>query len=112
MNDYKVLAVEVASGVSKGMNVLIPWITVAPSDTELPFTLRWHQFPLRPCFAMSTNKVQGQTLDFVGIYLPDNVFTHGQFYVAFSRVRRASAVAVYVNDKSGFTKNIVHKIVL
>ena len=81
-------------------------------DTDLPFTLRRRQFPVRPCFAMSTNKAQGQTLEFVGIYLPDHVFTHGQLYVAFSRVTRSSAVAVYVNNKEGFTKNIVYNEVL
>ena len=64
-----------------------------------------------PCFAMSTNKAQGQTLDFVGIYLADNVFTHGQLYVAFSRAQSLFAVAVYVRDK-GFTKNIVYQEVL
>ena len=36
----KVLEVEIASGVNKGNHVLIPQITIAPSDTELPFTLR------------------------------------------------------------------------
>ena len=107
-----VLEVEIASGVNKGKCVLIPRITIAPSDTELPFTLRRLQFPVRSCFAMSTNKAQGQTLEFVGIYLPDHVFTHGQLYIAFSRVQSSSAVAVYMNNEEGFTKNIVYKEVL
>ena len=51
-------------------------------------------------------------LDFVGIYLPQDVFTHGQLYVAFSRVQSSSAVAVYINNKDGFTKNIVYQEVL
>ena len=51
-------------------------------------------------------------LDFVGIYLPEDVFTHGQLYVAFSRVQSSSAVAVYINNKDGFTKNIVYQEVL
>ena len=108
----RVLQVEVAIGVNKGKSVLIPRITIAPSDTELPFTLRRHQFPVRPCFAMSANKAQGQTLDFVGIYLPDHVFTHGQLHVAFSRVQSPQAVAVYVNNTQGYTKNIVYHEVL
>ena len=103
-----VLEAEIASGVNRGKSVLIPRIMIIPSDTDLPFTLRRHQFPIRPCFAMSTNKAQGQTLEFVGIYLPDDVFTHGQLYVVFSRVQQFSAVAVYVNNIR-FTRNIVYK---
>ena len=36
----KVLEEEIASGVNKGKCVLLPRITIAPSDTELPFTLK------------------------------------------------------------------------
>ena len=36
------------------------------------------QFPIRLCFAMTINKAQGQTLDFVGVYLKEPVFSHGQ----------------------------------
>ena len=100
----KVIEVEVATGVNKGNHVLLPRITIAPSDTELPFTLKRWQFPIRPCFAMSTNKAQGQTLDFVGVYLPEDVFTHGQLYVALSRVRSSNSVAVFANNDNGFTK--------
>ena len=101
----RVVEVEISSRVNRGNCILIPHITIGPSDTELPFTLK-HQFPLRPCFAMSTNKAQGQTLQFVGIYLPDYVFTHGQLYVAFSRVMDPSALAVCLNNPEGFTRNI------
>ena len=103
---------EIATGVNKGSHVLLPRITIAPSDTELPFTLQRHQFPIRPCFAMSTNKAQGQTLDYVGVYLPEDVFTHGQLYVALSRVHTVKSVAIYVNNSNGYTKNIVFKEVL
>ena len=61
---------------------------------------------------MSANKAQGQTLQFVGIYLPDHVFTHGQLYVAFSRVMDPSALAVCLNNPDGFTRNIVFPEVL
>ena len=53
---------------------------------------------------MSTNKAQGQTLDFAGLHLPDHVFTHGELYVTFSRVRNSKSVAVHVNNKEGYTK--------
>ena len=62
----KVLEVEIACGVNKGKCFLLPRITLQPSDTELPFTLKKRQFPIRPCFAMSTNMSWGQTLDSAG----------------------------------------------
>ena len=108
----RVLEVEISTGVNRGNYILLPHITIAPSDTELPFILKRHQFPLCPCFAMSTNKAQGQTMEFVGIYLPDHMLTHGQLYVAFSRVTDPSALAVCLNNPDGFIRNIVFQEVL
>jgi hypothetical protein len=49
-----------------------------------------------PAFAMTINKAQGQTFKRVGVYLPDSVFTHGQLYVALSRVGNPDALKVMV----------------
>jgi hypothetical protein len=76
---------EVATGSNKGSRVLIPRITLTPSDPFLPFKLRRHQFPIRLSFAITINKSQGQTFDQLGLLLPQPVFSHGQLYVAFSK---------------------------
>ncbi|XP_015160603.1 uncharacterized protein [Solanum tuberosum] len=49
-------------------------------DEKLPLPFKRTQFPVRLCFAMTINKAQGQTLDFVGIYLRESVFSQGQLY--------------------------------
>ena len=46
-------------GTAKGEDVLIPRIPIIPSD--LPFSFKRLQFPVRPCFAMSINKSQGKS---------------------------------------------------
>jgi len=62
---------------------------------------------------MSINKAQGQTIPYMGLYLPNPVFTHGQLYVALSRVQSKDNILVLVKDgqidENTYTKNIVYK---
>jgi ATP-dependent exoDNAse (exonuclease V) alpha subunit len=66
--------------------VLIPRITFIPKPEEYPFEWQRRQFPVRPAFASTINKSQGQTMKQVGVWLRGPVFVHGQLYVACSRV--------------------------
>ena len=54
------------------------------------------QFPFRLAFAMTINKSQGQTFNRVGILLNNPVFSHGQLYVAASRVRNFDSLRILV----------------
>lgn len=113
----RVMEAQIMIGRNKGKRVFIPRITLTPSDSGLPFDLKRRQFPVKPAFAMSINKSQGQTLDFVGLDLSRDVFTHGQLYVAISRVRSFHSISVLPDPSSSdgqnfFTDNIVYREVL
>ena len=76
-----------------------------PSAGKFSFTLNRLQFPLRLAFAMAINKSIGQTFEKVGIYLPQPVFTHGQLYVAASRVGSPDDISVFIEDRKADKKN-------
>ena len=64
---------------------------------------------------MTINKAQGQTLQRVGVFLPDPCFTHGQLYVAASCVGLPEHLRFAVDpDEAGvyYTRNIVFRDVL
>ena len=49
--------------------VLIPRITLIPKVGEFPFEWQRRQFPVKPAFATTFNKSQGQTLKMAGVWL-------------------------------------------
>ncbi|XP_055306515.1 ATP-dependent DNA helicase pif1-like [Sitodiplosis mosellana] len=113
---------EVLTGTSKGKRILIPRINLTYSGTLLPFDFQRTQFPVIPAFAMTINKSQGQTFDRVGVLLRRPVFTHGQLYVAASRVKSFDCLKFYIeagsvqgqlaNDERYFTQNFVFTEIL
>lgn len=108
----KLLECEIAIGEHAGKIVFIPRMPLIPTDNSLPFELKRLQFPIRPAFAMTINKAQGQTLEYVGIYLNEPVFTHGQLYVACSRVTNKDNLKICIDHEKYYTKNIVYNEVI
>ena len=114
------LDVQLATGPKKGSRVFWPRIDMTPSESDksMPFQLKRRQFPIRPAFVMTIHKAQGQTLQFMGLFLPHPVFSHGMFYVAISRVGGYDRIVVLAygpnnlaNPDAMYTKNVVYKAV-
>ena len=108
----KVLECEVMVGHRKGETVFIPRIPLYDRSADYPWTMIRVQFPVRVCYAMTIHKGQGQSLDRVGVYIAQQMFAHGQLYVALSRVKKASGLHVLLEGESNFVRNIVYKEIL
>jgi ATP-dependent DNA helicase PIF1 len=103
-----VLEATILTGCAKGEDVFIPRIPMVPND--MPFEFKHLQFPVCLAFAMSINKAQGQSLQVAGINLGTPCFSHGQLYVACSRVGTGKNLYVFAPD--GKTRNIVYQTAL
>lgn len=88
-----------------GTTVAIPRIDFQSkkNDTSLNVSFVRRQFPVTLAYAISINKSQGQTIERVGIYLPQPVFTHGMLTVAMSRVTNPDNLAVLIPHN-----NLIH----
>ncbi|XP_061372127.1 uncharacterized protein LOC133314637 [Gastrolobium bilobum] len=106
-----VVEATVLTGSNIGETVLIPRPTVSPSSHTFPINFQRRQFSLVVSFSMTINKSQGQSLSHVGIYLPRPVFTHGQLYVALSRVKSKQGLKILIFDDNGCVANSTYNIV-
>lgn len=112
-----IVVARVVNGSHAGSIVFIPRMKLQASQQENQNCVPLHrvQFPLRPAFAMTVNKSQGQTLKQMSLYLEESVFTHGQFYVALSRCGCRANVkvmvkgGVYPGREGVYTRNVVYK---
>ncbi|KIH47189.1 hypothetical protein ANCDUO_22754 [Ancylostoma duodenale] len=99
-----VIEATLLTGKARGENVFIPRIPMIPTD--MPFDFNRLQFPVRLAFAITIKKAQGQSLRVAGINLETPCFSHGQLYVASSRVGTPKHLHIYAPN--GRTKNVVY----
>jgi hypothetical protein len=108
-----IIEASVAYGAHAGKILFIPRIPLIPSDLTYPFEMKRKQFPIKPAFAMTANKSQGQTLERIGIYLSREMFCHGQNYVSQSRVTSKNDLKImapngaYPRKNGKFCNNVV-----
>ena len=114
-------------GPNRDKEFIFNRVTFRPSENcKDPIRIVRVQLPFRLAFAMTINKSQGQTFDKVGLLLKEPVFSHGQLYVAVSRVRSFDSLKIVVVDipagvkrqgeiegyEGVYTKNVVDRSVL
>lgn len=100
-----IIEAEILTGCGVGERVFIPRIPLIPNN--YPFRFKRVQFPVSLCYAITINKAQGQTLRVAGVDLSVSCFSHGQLYVALSRVSQPTNLFVHVPNQ--FTLNVVYK---
>ena len=91
------------------------YISEADQQCRSQVTFHHRQFSLRPAFAVTINKAQRQTLEAVGVYLSDHVFSHGQLYVPLSRFTDPNNIRIAVHSgiipglSGKYTRNVVYR---
>jgi ATP-dependent DNA helicase PIF1 len=92
---------------------LIPRIKLTSTEGELPFIISRRQFLIRLYFAITVNKSQGQSFNFIRVNLYIPVFTHRQLYITLSRVTDIHRLSLLLRQGGdATTTNIIYPEVL
>jgi ATP-dependent DNA helicase PIF1 len=68
-----------------GEITFIPRINLQPTTLEIPFKSTRRQFPVKVALAITINKSQGQSVEYVSLDLRTPIFSLDQLHVALSR---------------------------
>jgi hypothetical protein len=107
-----VIQARILTGDHKGSVHLIPRIDLSSVDSKLPWTVTRRQYPITPCFAITVNKSQGQSLGVVGVDLTISPFSHGQLNVCLSRCTDVDRLTVLLPEGIDTALNVNYEEVL
>jgi ATP-dependent DNA helicase PIF1 len=109
----QVVEAEIITGKGANNVAFIPRIKFISDNLRFAIYICKEQFPLQLAYAMTINKSQGQTLFHVGLHITNDVFSHGQLYVAFSRAKELENVKVQLpntmHGQIGLMRNVVYE---
>ena len=97
----------ITEGPHNGKEAIVFMIKLISTTMDFPFQFSRRQLPLRHSYCLTIHKSQCQTFQRVGLYLPQDseCFSHGQLYVALSRVAQGAKGLVSTRKR---LKNIVY----
>jgi hypothetical protein len=104
---------KILTGPFKDNEVLVPKITLFHKGdwTVKVLFYRYHyQFLVGLAFAMTINKCQGQSMNYVGLVLENQTFAHGQLYIGQSQVTQVKNLLVTQVAKEAKVTNVVNKL--
>ena len=104
---------EILTGDKAGEIVFLHRITLN-YENKYTFILKRRQFLIKIAFAMTINKLQGQTFERIAIDLKKDVLFTDRFLLRFHRVRSWKSLKIYVEKEniSNTIKNYLFKEVL
>ena len=107
MEEKFIVGTVITEGPHYGKEQIVFMIKSLSTPIDFPFQFSRRQLPLRHSYCLTIHKSQCQTFQRVGLYLSDDnqCFSHGQLYVALSRVAQGAKGLVSTCKK---LKNIVY----